>query len=89
MCQLACNSDEWQIHLCKLSVQNEVLCYSDDNILKKVIPKQLVSLILKVPHDLPLYGHRDFEKTRLNYFYDNFVTRDIIIKELKYNNVTE
>lgn len=37
--------------------------YINDKCHKVVVPKRLVSMILKLHHDIPLAGHRDFEKT--------------------------
>lgn len=47
----------------KLVISNELLAYEDENKLKTVVPRQMVSVLLNFLHDSPLAGHRDFEKT--------------------------
>jgi hypothetical protein len=54
---------EWLKVLNRLSVQNDVLVYIDEQTTRTVVPKQEVPVELRVHHDLPLAGHRDFEKT--------------------------
>ena len=55
--------DEWLKVLDRLDVQNDVLVFSDNGVTRTVVPTQVVPVILRVHHDLPLAGHRDFEKT--------------------------
>ena len=54
---------EWLKVLNRLSVQNDVLVYTDEQTTRTVVPKQVAPVVLRVHHDLPLAGHRDFEKT--------------------------
>lgn len=47
-----------------LSLENDVLVVKEEGKKsKKVVPKQLVSLVLELFHENPLSGHRDFDKT--------------------------
>ncbi len=42
---------------------SDVLVYIDEQTTRTVVPKQVVPVVLRIHHDLPLVGHRDFEKT--------------------------
>ena len=46
-----------------LSLENGILQFLETDARKIVVPKQVVSLVLNFCHDIPLSGHRDFEKT--------------------------
>ena len=61
---------EWNKILDRLVIQNDVLCFSDENSTRKFVPDQVVPIVLKVHHDISLSGHRDFDKT-----YNNIASR--------------
>ncbi|CAF1066279.1 unnamed protein product [Brachionus calyciflorus] len=66
---------EWKKYFNKLKVLNDCLYLETDAVFRLVVPKQLIKLILEFFDDLPLAGHRDFEKTlesiKLGYFWLN------------------
>jgi len=55
---------DWVKIKTKLVVLNQILMVEDDDgKLKIVVPAKMVSTLLKFKHDMPLAGHRDFERT--------------------------
>ena len=54
---------EWFKVRTNLLLENGILLFNDSNTRKIVVPKQVISLVLNFCHDIPLAGHRDFEKT--------------------------
>jgi hypothetical protein len=53
---------EWFKVRTNLLLENGILLFNDCNTRKIVVPKQVTSLVLNFCHDIPLAGHRDFEK---------------------------
>ncbi|RNA13347.1 Transposon Ty3-G Gag-Pol poly, partial [Brachionus plicatilis] len=61
----------------RLEFENDILVIrGKDGVTRKVVPMSLVDLVLELFHDIPLSGHRDFEKTfdtiSSRYYWFNF-----------------
>jgi hypothetical protein len=72
---------EWSKLRAKLVIISDVLMVEDDDaLLKIVVPAKVVSVLLKFKHDLPLAGHRGFDRTfgqiKSRYYWDK-MSRDV------------